>query len=668
MAYIGRDIEQGLFTKQTFTADSSTTVFTLSHAVVSANNLLVSVGGVIQEPDSAYTASGTVLTFTGTPTTGDLIWVVYLGKSGSSSTTRGAIVKQTGVGDGTTTPITLSTSAVNSASIIVTLNGVVQVPDTDFVASGTTLTFTTAPSAALAILVYFLSAKARLGKPAAGSVTTATLASSGTLPAVNGSALTGVLSHADLNVLRTNMSLAGFNRSTDHATTVLGMPNGFIDQFEDQTGVDDPSSTNELYDTTGDYYSPSAATYLPSTKFDGTNDYLNRSSSLTGSTSSGKELLFATWYKSEDATLDQFVVNANANIGIYKNSAGKIGIELTSSSGATHYAAVTTQNAVITQNQFHHIIVSVNLATPTVQFVVDGVLQSNTNFTAPTVNNIVYSTNWHFARWLSSAHHLKGSLGQFYFDDKFIDMTVAANRQKFYNNGPVDLGANGSTPSGSQPLIYLNNPFGTFQNNLGSGGTITENGALTQGTNINITLNNMTLVSETSTASASPDNAHIALFNEEVDALTLDTDIMAWASRSKQTVTATNATNVLNATAHGLSNGDRVMLTTTATDLPAGLTSEPVYYVVNKTTNTFQVSATSGGSAVAFTDDGTGTHSVRVVTKAALVDRGDFETGKATLSALVDISGQPTDTDMSLIVQTKNNKETKLHGMSMQYT
>ena len=64
MAYIGRDIEQGLFTKQTFTADSSTTVFTLSHAVSSANNLLVSVGGVIQEPDSAYTASGTVLTFT----------------------------------------------------------------------------------------------------------------------------------------------------------------------------------------------------------------------------------------------------------------------------------------------------------------------------------------------------------------------------------------------------------------------------------------------------------------------------------------------------------------------------------------------------------------------------------------------------------------------------
>jgi len=77
---------------------------------------------------------------------------------------------------------------------------------------------------------------------------------------------------------------------------------------------------------------------------------------------------------------------------------------------------------------------------------------------------------------------------------------------------------------------------------------------------------------------------------------------------------------------------------------------------------------TSGGSAVALTDDGSETHSVRAVTKAALVDRGDFETGKATLSALVDISGQPTDTDMSLIVQTKNNKETKLHGMSMQYT
>jgi hypothetical protein len=90
--------------------------------------------------------------------------------------------------------------------------------------------------------------------------------------------------------------------------------------------------------------------------------------------------------------------------------------------------------------------------------------------------------------------------------------------------------------------------------------------------------------------------------------------------------------------------------------------------VVTATANTFQVSLTSGGAAVTFSDDGTGTHSVLAVTQCTLVDQGDFDTGKATLSGTADISGQPSDTDMTLIVQTKNSKETKLHGMALQYS
>ena len=46
---------------------------------------------------------------------------------------------------------------------------------------------------------------------------------------------------------------------------------------------------------------------------------------------------------------------------------------------------------------------------------------------------------------------------------------------------PANLGADGSTPTGTQPILYLANPFATFQNNLGSGGNFTENGELTEG-------------------------------------------------------------------------------------------------------------------------------------------------------------------------------------------
>lgn len=48
---------------------------------------------------------------------------------------------------------------------------------------------------------------------------------------------------------------------------------------------------------------------------------------------------------------------------------------------------------------------------------------------------------------------------------------------------------------------------------------------------------------------------------------------------------------------HGLSDGDMVSFSTTGT-LPTGVTANRVYYVVNKDTNTFQISLTLGGDAV----------------------------------------------------------------------
>ena len=49
MAYIGRDIQYGVLDKQSFTADSSTTAFSLNSGVKNAKSLLVSVGGIISK-------------------------------------------------------------------------------------------------------------------------------------------------------------------------------------------------------------------------------------------------------------------------------------------------------------------------------------------------------------------------------------------------------------------------------------------------------------------------------------------------------------------------------------------------------------------------------------------------------------------------------------------
>ena len=74
--------------------------------------------------------------------------------------------------------------------------------------------------------------------------------------------------------------------------------------------------------------------------------------------------------------------------------------------------------------------------------------------------------------------------------------------------------------------------------------------------------------------------------------------------------TATNATNTFNATAHGFSNNDPVtvnIIPGSGDSLPTGLTAMTRYYVVNANANDFQLSLTEGGSAIAISDDGSGT-------------------------------------------------------------
>lgn len=79
--------------------------------------------------------------------------------------------------------------------------------------------------------------------------------------------------------------------------------------------------------------------------------------------------------------------------------------------------------------------------------------------------------------------------------------------------------------------------------------------------------------------------------------------------------TVDTGTEVLTCNGHGLSNDD-VVTFFAPTTLMAGLTMGNTYYVVNKDTNTFQVSTSVGGGAVDITSSGTGTQYVAKITGA----------------------------------------------------
>ena len=202
MAYLGREPVIGSFEKQSLTADGSTTTFTLNYTVGSTSALLVTVSGVLQEPEVAYNLAGggASIVFTSAPESGETIFVVFLGIAFDAGTllATGAITGQTAetavadddlvliydtsaaalrkmtkanfapavslsyslnaslTGDGSTTGFTLGTSGRSANDILVTVNGVVFHPSDDYTLSGTTLTFTTPPTASAEIRVRYL--------------------------------------------------------------------------------------------------------------------------------------------------------------------------------------------------------------------------------------------------------------------------------------------------------------------------------------------------------------------------------------------------------------------------------------------------------------------------------------------------------------------------------
>ncbi len=150
---------------QTGVGDDTVTPVVLSQTVNNAQDIIVSLNGLTQIPNIDYTVNDTVITFDEVVDTSDNILIYYLGD--------GLTDFQTGQGDGTTTPITLSQEVLGSVNssesksehIMITLNGVRLNPNTNFTIDGTTLTFDEPVDTSDSILVYFLEERQRSSGP-----------------------------------------------------------------------------------------------------------------------------------------------------------------------------------------------------------------------------------------------------------------------------------------------------------------------------------------------------------------------------------------------------------------------------------------------------------------------------------------------------------------------
>lgn len=85
------------------------------------------------------------------------------------------------------------------------------------------------------------------------------------------------------------------------------------------------------------------------------------------------------------------------------------------------------------------------------------------------------------------------------------------------------------------------------------------------------------------------------------------------------------ATDIVTCSGHGFVTGDKIRVTTSGADLPAGLSTGTDYYIVKIDANTFYLNSKPGDSPddrVNITDAGTGTHTLHL--KSRVIDVEDF--------------------------------------------
>mgnify|MGYP001357165433 CR=1 FL=1 len=133
--------------------------------------------------------------------------MAYIGKINKSTSTLATQTMDSMTGDGTTTTLSLTSTPANVNDVSIYIDGVMQQPGVDYTLDGNTVTFTTA----VPLNCYVCACQTQngdIGTPAADSVTTAKLTDgmftnshipslsanklTGALPALDGSALTGV--------------------------------------------------------------------------------------------------------------------------------------------------------------------------------------------------------------------------------------------------------------------------------------------------------------------------------------------------------------------------------------------------------------------------------------------------------------------------------------------
>jgi len=221
---------------------------------------------------------------------------------------------------------------------------------------------------------------------------------------------------------------------------------------------------------------PAAAGYTPNAvKF--LSDYMERTTDFTD-LADGKAFTFSFWIKPNGSnnlqTLIFEVVGSGLTVfGLEKWTDNTI-ILFARNPATSTILLLTGSTAITDSSGWKHVCGCIDLSDTGKRFMyVNGVAETlNVTTYVNDVIDFAGSKSYYFGtqHGTTKTLFLHGSVADFWFNDSYFDLSDSGNRAKFYNGGPVNLGSNGETPTGSSPVLFLKNPYNTFTVNSGTGG------------------------------------------------------------------------------------------------------------------------------------------------------------------------------------------------------
>lgn len=332
--------------------------------------------------------------------------------------------------------------------------------------------------------------------------------------------------------LQDNIMINAFRIAVNGSLTQFNMVDGIVDEYEDESGIDTVNSLNEDYNSTDDYYSPNslilgiapfahmkmqnntddgtganavsnigtptytAGKIIDALTLDGSTDALNLDA-LASDIQTDTKGSISFWFKADDQTADQMIFSVSDGSAVGPSMqmdyvGGNLKCYYNTGAGATTKWGVET--SALGATIWWHIVLVQDGVSPVLY--VNGVLDT-------TIIDSDDLTLW-FSADASDLDQARIGCQAFNSSETFF-FAGQIDDFRYYQNYALD--------SDEVDAIY-NSGSGTEASQPGGAG-----------------VENMTLISESFTSEAEADTGRIVILEEDVDSVTLNTDLLAYASR-----------------------------------------------------------------------------------------------------------------------------------------